>query len=635
MDLTISMAGTLNIVKTLGSNLTTLLETLTKNHQIAFGSYIDKPEMPFYMTSPEDYKNPCKIDFEICEQGYLFKHKLNFTDNIEEFINVVSSSSLSANNDHYEGGMDALMQILVCGEKFHWMEKSRKLVVVATDGLMHLAGDGLLVGHVKKINTETCLINSEGNYNSKIRYDYPSLEEIYHKLKAEKTNVIIAAATPDAYHYYQQMSQMLNSTFFVGQLENDSTNVLNVVKDGYYAFARLVNLFVNTSESEELQVDFFADCENDGNWVKSSMCSNARIGKEMSFKLQLILKECPRDNNPRTIYVEENNIYEKIAINVNFVGCMCDCPDATNTGINCKHGFWDCNKCSCDDGWTGPSCSDRCENDHQDCRLGPNGKITITCSGLGDCICKKCKCYVPYTGSICQYKCPIDKNRQICSGHGECVNNGTCECDNQYSGHDCSCFESKEGCTYSDTICSDNGDCKCNSCNCEKDYSGRFCQICDKCSQLCDDYNSIVESRERNVTKNGKIIVVESVGDIPEEERNCFTRFRTSNGEICEINYKIQNIKGDFVRIREMTPKCYKPMAAGVYAALIIGPLLLLGFLVILIWKTKNVIQDKREFAQFIENQKRNRTNENPLYKSPLVTYNNPMQRVEFHGKSE
>lgn len=95
MDLTKSMEGTLNLIKTLGSNLTELLVNLTENHQIAFGSYIDNPEMPFYQTSPEDYENPCKQDSQVCEKGYLFKHKLNFTKNVQEFIQEVSFKLLS------------------------------------------------------------------------------------------------------------------------------------------------------------------------------------------------------------------------------------------------------------------------------------------------------------------------------------------------------------------------------------------------------------------------------------------------------------------------------------------------------------------------------------------------------------
>ena len=48
------------------------------------------------------------------------------------------------------GGLDALMQVLVCNEEIGWKNRTRKIVVFASDGPMHFAGDGLLAGLVAK-----------------------------------------------------------------------------------------------------------------------------------------------------------------------------------------------------------------------------------------------------------------------------------------------------------------------------------------------------------------------------------------------------------------------------------------------------------------------------------------------------
>ncbi|WP_407808004.1 hypothetical protein, partial [Staphylococcus aureus] len=51
-------------------------------------------------------------------------------------------SDVTANLDNLEGGMDVLMQLLSCQKRLNWLDISRKLVVIATEGGMHLAGDG-------------------------------------------------------------------------------------------------------------------------------------------------------------------------------------------------------------------------------------------------------------------------------------------------------------------------------------------------------------------------------------------------------------------------------------------------------------------------------------------------------------
>ena len=55
---------------------------------------------------------------------------------------VLSPIVVSANMDNAEGGLDALMQSVVCLDHIGWAETSRKMVLLATDGILHFAGDG-------------------------------------------------------------------------------------------------------------------------------------------------------------------------------------------------------------------------------------------------------------------------------------------------------------------------------------------------------------------------------------------------------------------------------------------------------------------------------------------------------------
>lgn len=63
---------------------------------------------------------------------------------VNEFIEHVNSSSVTANLDNAEAQLDALVQVIACGDKIGWATHSRKIVILLSDGLMHTAGDGKL-----------------------------------------------------------------------------------------------------------------------------------------------------------------------------------------------------------------------------------------------------------------------------------------------------------------------------------------------------------------------------------------------------------------------------------------------------------------------------------------------------------
>lgn len=66
-----------------------------------------------------------------------------------------------------------------------WSKQSTKIVIFASDGLIHFAGDGLLAGVVDK-NEQVCRLNADGEYTAALDMDYPSLEEIYRALLRNK-----------------------------------------------------------------------------------------------------------------------------------------------------------------------------------------------------------------------------------------------------------------------------------------------------------------------------------------------------------------------------------------------------------------------------------------------------------------
>lgn len=190
MDMTRSMVDDKETLVSVGKDLAYTLQHLTENYRIGFGSFVDKPAMPF-MPIGKEQDNPCALEHDVCEKTYGFRHRLSLTQNVTEFVNIVNATDISGNLDNLEGGLDALMQVIVCHDDVGWHNQSRKIVVLASDGLVHFAGDGLLAGVVKR-NDKQCHLRSDGEYMASLELDYPSLEEIYRELLRRKVSLIYA-----------------------------------------------------------------------------------------------------------------------------------------------------------------------------------------------------------------------------------------------------------------------------------------------------------------------------------------------------------------------------------------------------------------------------------------------------------
>lgn len=186
LDVSYSMKDHLKIFQNLTQPLSDRLRSMTQNYKFAYGSFMDKIGMPFYLTAPESKENPCQELGETCAPGYSFKHHLNFTSETQTFTDAVYKTFLTANVDNMDGALDAIMQVLTCD--LGWNENSRKLLVVPTESLLHMAGDGILVGAVKK-NEECLLKGNTYREDQHLVYDYPSLDEVMLKLRDKKVEI--------------------------------------------------------------------------------------------------------------------------------------------------------------------------------------------------------------------------------------------------------------------------------------------------------------------------------------------------------------------------------------------------------------------------------------------------------------
>lgn len=66
MDLSASMIDDLEMIKDLGSSLSKEMSHLTSKFRMGFGSFVEKPVLPFIKVTEEELSNPCRYLLASC-----------------------------------------------------------------------------------------------------------------------------------------------------------------------------------------------------------------------------------------------------------------------------------------------------------------------------------------------------------------------------------------------------------------------------------------------------------------------------------------------------------------------------------------------------------------------------------------
>uniref|UniRef100_A0A3B3ZKM1 Integrin beta n=1 Tax=Periophthalmus magnuspinnatus TaxID=409849 RepID=A0A3B3ZKM1_9GOBI len=163
MDLSASMIDDLEMIKELGSSLSKEMAKLTSNFRMGFGSFVEKPVLPFIKITEEELANPCSSASSHCLPTFGYKHVLSLTSSTDKFNEIVAQQHVSANIDVPECGFDAVMQAAVCGEKIGWRNDSMRLLVFVSDADSHFGMDSKMAGIVVP-NDGQCHLNSDNEY---------------------------------------------------------------------------------------------------------------------------------------------------------------------------------------------------------------------------------------------------------------------------------------------------------------------------------------------------------------------------------------------------------------------------------------------------------------------------------------
>ncbi|XP_075237304.1 integrin beta-PS-like [Lycorma delicatula] len=669
MDLSKSMDDDKAKLSSVGETLANSMKEITSNFRLGFGSFVDKPVIPFvYLPHEIKAKKCAEINYnendESCDVAYGFRNNMPLNNNTAKFSKEVTDAKVSSNVDSPEGGLDALIQVIVCKEEIGWRDSARHLIIFSTDAAFHIAGDGRLGGVIQP-NDGECHLYKKREYTHSTILDYPSIGQVIQKIREHSMNVIFAVTESEAPIYEDLASNIVGSS--VGLLEKDSNNIVDIVRDKYAEISGSIEM--NDNAPEFLSVTYRTQCtDKNAPLQQRKICHNLKVEQKIEFEAEIELSKCPSDKNyVHTFQIYPVGINERLEVRVEML-CDCECE---HEGFNknqeqddikfCHNsGKYQCGVCRCNSRHYGRGCEcnvgdTAARGDKEANVIGckKDANSTINCSGRGQCICNKCECErrsngEEYYGNYCEcdnFSC-ARYNNLLCNGedHGTC-DCGQCICkpgwENGPGNSPCTCTTDVNTCIApsSDEICTGNGVCKCGQCVCNKakngiEYSGPYCDRCATCNGRCKKLRDCVKCKVYNEGPSTKSCNDSCPASFELKTVDSIEKIEKQHEYKCPVDigcsffiYYYENNK--LVIVAEKKNNCPKPMeVAGFSIAIgVVSTIVLIGLACLIGWKVITMIQDKREYSRF-EKQRalaKWNTDENPLYKKAQSTFSNPV----------
>ncbi|KAG7275078.1 hypothetical protein CRUP_004844 [Coryphaenoides rupestris] len=589
MDVSASMTDDLERIKDLGSTLTREMSRLTSKFRLGFGSFVEKPVLPFIKITEEELANPCRSVDSNCLPTFGYKHVLSLTSNTDKFNQIVSRQRVSANIDVPECGFDAVMQAAVCGDKIGWRNDSMRLLVFVSDADSHFGMDSKMAGIVVP-NDGHCHLDDHNDYSMSAMLEYPTLGQLAEKL-VENNILLIFAVTENQKHNYEELRSEIE---------------LEVLGD-----------------TEELLLSFTAICPNGSIHPGLKCCSNIKAGDTVVFNVSVELTSCLPA--PRRFLLRPVGFQDGLVVDLSSL-CSCHCPlpaphpNATSSNSTsssagpCREGQGspECGVCMCRPGFVGA----RCECSEEDAASGGGGGAGCQateeegaepCGGRGECYCGRCVCHPSSFGRVYGRFCECDDyscvrfRGELCGGHGQC-DCGQCVCDGGWRGEYCNCSSSVEACVSEDgSSCSGRGRCEaCVECHLQAKESLELCV--QRCSIPKISINTSTELDQRQATECTL-----------KTDTDCLISFTLVMGE--------QGTSAHNLRIYDC------PELPNI-TMIIMGvslSVLCIGLTLMAAWKLLVSVHDRKEVARFEAERSKAKwqSGTNPLFRSSTSTFKN------------
>ena len=660
MDLSGSFADDLTTVQTIAPSLFASLTDVTSQFRVGFGSFVDKPTPPY---SSLTQLRMCDGASDGCSAPFSFEHLAPFTNNEAEFTAAIEEVVISATADDPEGTLDAVLQATVCTEAIGWNQDARKVLLVITDDLMHLAGDGSLAG-INKPNDAVCRTSLDPDtqrtlYTASLEYDYPSVEQV--RLALFDFDIVpVLAIAPLTFETKRVVITDIAKEIgaVTVNLEGMSENLVQAVRDAY-------DLIVNTAllsydAPDFLTVDVVPSCPS-GSMQEELACVG--IGDSVvDFAVTVTLKECTAEvmnGNSHTLVVNVRG-FDRFNITVSGL-CMCDCARESEVDFNSTlclgRGDYVCGVCECQDPFMGTMCD--CDPT-QMCpivaELECAGSTRGTCNECGECECNVLPNGERFTGTACEcsnFGCD-------CSQRGSCTScaNGTeiCDCDEGFFGDNCECTYDVciDPAGASGVLCSGNGECEpCpprEGCICnEQTHVGTYCGVEVAANPGCMGVDTCVTCVGDAALQG---VEVESIAGCENVGTTCADYIAIDPVDNPD-EYEVEGTIGSSIECPLSTIQCQYTYFQGISETtgqpvyevqppdcllipwwaipiIIILGLFLLGVIILVVAQIILRYLDYRELKHFEkEVQEADFTkNVNPVYQAPTMTYDNPL-----HGK--
>ncbi|KAM4698234.1 integrin beta-5 isoform 1-T2 [Rhinophrynus dorsalis] len=640
MDLSLSMKDDLDNIRNLGTKLAAEMKKLTSNFRLGFGTFVDKNVSPFSYTAPKYQNNPCTgyKHFPSCVPAFGFRHLLSLTDKVNNFNSEVQKQRVSRNRDAPEGCFDAILQAAVCQEQIGWRKEASHLLVITTDDVPHLALDGRLAGLVQPHDGQ-CHLNANNEYSASNQLDYPSLALLGDKLSENNIHLIFAV-TKSHYVLYKNFTALIPGTT-VEILDQDSQNIIHLIVSAYNNIRSKVELTVSDNP-EDLSLGFSATCQDGLSYPGVKKCGELKIGDTVSFEVSVEARSCPPTDTSHTFTIKPVGFRDTLEVTVTY-NCSCGCSQQVEQGSSkcSSNGTYTCGVCDCDAGFLGARCECGEDESSSDMLLNTcrEAEGKTVCNGRGRCVCGMCECYESefgrISGSFCQcddFSCARYKGA-LCSGHGECEC-GECRCHAGYIGENCNCTTETDSCLSDDgEMCSGKGNCVCGRCQCiEPGSFGETCEKCPTCPDACGTKRDCIECRLYQAGRlahnqtcqklcKDEIVTVDVLEADSPDLVLCI--YKTENDCVRRFTYREEDSGKSILTVLK-EPECATAPDATTVLLAVVGSILLIGLVLLAVWKLIITIHDRREFSRFQSERSRARYEmaSNPLYRQPISTHN-------------